>query len=338
MSGNRKKGSGVRKYIDDLLHRSVSLTRSNPCGSTLARSEHELARRFSFSRILANSVGRIMGPMQFPGKGRLTNWMGKIASRFVLEADCHPVPGARVIVSLNDRVGRLMWTGCYEPELVAFLRQVLDPGTTFVDVGAHIGYFSILAAALVAEIGAVYSFEPDPDCFSRLAVNSCPYPWIITYNSAVADRNGEISFYRSPKQSESGWGAIFNEDGKRAELSVRVCTLDNWMSREGIEKIDVLKMDVEGSEYRVLEGAQALIARTRPLMWMEANGVCLSRDAKSVSLLLGRLVGWDYVTRGVSNRHSGSVENIVAIPRERADLLERITSANLGLRSIATAG
>jgi len=47
--------------------------------------------------------------------------MGKMVSWFVPEADCHPVPGARVIVSLNDRVERLMWTGCYEPELVALL-------------------------------------------------------------------------------------------------------------------------------------------------------------------------------------------------------------------------
>jgi FkbM family methyltransferase len=277
-----------------------------------------------------------MAPAQFRGKGRLTNWMGEIVSRFAPEADCHPVPGARVIVSLLDRIGRMMWTGCYEPELVALLRHVLVPGTTFVDVGAHIGYFSIVAAALVGENGAVHSFEPDPDCFSRLVVNSSAYPWLTTYDSAVADRNGEIAFYRSPKQGESGWGAIFNEDGNRAEVSVRVCTLDNWMLEKEIEKIDVLKMDVEGSEYRVLEGAQALIARTRPMMWVEANGVCLSRDAKSVSLLLGRLIGWDYVTQGFWDRRSSSMENIVAIPREKTDLFERIARANLGLRSIAT--
>src|SRR6266576_2399652 len=171
---------------------------------------------------------------------------------------------------------------------------------TFVDVGAHIGYFSIIAAALVGEKGAVHSFEPDPDCFSRLVVNSAVYPWVKAHNSAVADRNGEISFYRSPMQNESGWGAIF---------------------------------DVEGSEYRVVEGAQALIARIRPLMWVEANSVCLSRDAKSASLLLGRLIGWDYITQGLWDRRCNSVENIVAIPRERADLLERIARANLGLRS-----
>ena len=175
----------------------------------------------SFSRIFTKSAGRILGPIQFRGKVRLTNWMGKTASGFVREADCHPVPGARVIVSLNDRVGRLMWTGCYEPELVALLRKVLDPGMTFVDVGAHIGYFSLIAAALVGEKGVVHSFEPDPDCFSRLVVNSSVYSWVKTHNSAVADRNGEIPCYRSPRQSESGWGAIFDADGKREELSVR---------------------------------------------------------------------------------------------------------------------
>lgn len=98
----------------------------------------------------------------------------------------------------------------------------------------------------MGEKGAVHSFEPDPDCFSRLIVNSSVYPWVKAHNSAVADRNGEISFYRSPEQSESGWGAIFDADGKREELSVPVCTLDNWISKERIEKIDVLKMDVEG--------------------------------------------------------------------------------------------
>ena len=292
----------------------------------------------SFSRILANGMGAIMEPVQFRGKGRLTNWMGGMASRFTPEAECHPVPGARVVVSLGDRIGRLMWTGCYERELVELLRRVLDAGMTFVDVGAQIGYFSIVAAALVGERGMVYSFEPDPDCFSRLVANSCAYPRVTAHNSAVGDRTGEIAFYRSPNQSESGWGAIFNEDGERARLSVRVCTLDSWASAEGIEQIDVLKMDVEGAEYRVLEGAQAVIARTRPVMWVEANEVCLSRDSKSVSSILQLLTRWGYVTQGLWDRRSNSFDNIVAIPRERADLIEKIGRAKLGLRPMLASG
>jgi FkbM family methyltransferase len=293
---------------------------------------------FSVTRTFVNSVGAIMEPVQFRGKGRLTNWIGGMASRFTPEAECHPVPGALVVVSLDDRIGRLKWTGCYERELVRLLRRTLDPDMTFVDVGAQIGYFSIVAAALVGAGGAVYSFEPDPDCFSRLVRNSRAYPWVAASNTAVADRTGEIRFYRSPKQSESGWRAIFNEDGERAELSVRVCTLDSWQLIKGIETIDFLKIDVEGAEYRVLEGAQATIARTRPIMCVEANEECLSRDSKSVSSMLQLLTRWGYVTQGLWDRRSGSFDNIVAIPRERTDLIEKIWRAKLGLRPMLASG
>lgn len=279
-----------------------------------------------------------MATVQFRGKGRLTIWMGGVASRFTPEADCRPVPGARLSVSLSDRIGRWMWAGCYELELVALLRQVLDAGMTFVDVGAQIGYFSITAAALVGDRGMVHSFEPDRDNFARLAANASAYPWVTAHNSAVGDRTGEINFYRSPIKTESGWGALFNEDGKRERVTAAICTLDSWATAAGIERIDLLKMDVEGAEYRVLEGAQAVIAKTRPVMWVEANEVCLARDGKSVAMLLQRLAGWDYVTQGVWDKRTRSMQNIVAIPKESADLIDKLGRARLGLRPAPAAG
>lgn len=290
----------------------------------------------SFSRALANCVGKVMAPAQFRGKVRLTNWAGGIARRFVEEVDCQPVLGARVTVSLSDRIGRMMWTGCYEPELVELLRLVLDPAMTFVDVGAQVGYFSTAAAALVGRAGAVHSFEPDPDCFSMLQRNARAYSWLRVYNSAVADFTGETSFYRSPKLDESGWGAMFDEGGGRTRINVRVRTLDGWGAAEGIEKIDVIKIDVEGAEYRVLEGARNVIAATRPLIWVEANEVCLSRDGKSVWSLLRLLEEWDYAAHGLYERRSQSLENIAAIPRERVDLFEKIGRVKIGLRAIAS--
>jgi FkbM family methyltransferase len=231
-----------------------------------------------------------------------------------------------------------MWAGCYELELVELLKQVLGAGMTFVDVGAQIGYFSIVAAALAGERGKVHSFEPDPDNFSRLAANAGAYPCVSVHNSAVGDRTGETDFYRSPIKTESGWGALFNEDRGRERVSVQVCTLDSWASSEGIQRIDMLKMDVEGAEYRVLEGAQSVIAKTRPVMWVEANEVCLARDGKSVAHLLQRLTGWDYLTQGVWDKRTRSLENIVAIPRERTELIERLGRAKLGLRPAVAAG
>lgn len=275
-----------------------------------------------------------MAPVRFRGKERLTNLVGSIASRFTSEVECNPVKGARVTVPLSERIGRLMWTGCYEIELVSLLKEVLRPGMVCVDVGAQIGYFSIISAALVAEHGVVHSFEPDPDSFARLARNSCSYPWVKAHNCVVSNSEDEIFFYRSPTPGESGWGAIFDADGERTKISAQARTLDSWMSAERIEKIDFLKIDVEGAECRVLEGAQAAIKKTRPIMWVEANEVCLSRDGKSVALLVQLLEGWDYLVQAVYDRHADSFENVVAVPKERADLLDRVRRANMKSRAL----
>jgi len=288
----------------------------------------------SFSQALANGVGRLMAPARFRGKIRLANWLGGIAGGFTPEANCAPVPGARVTVSLSDRIGRMMWAGCYEPELLGLLRRVLGAGMTFVDVGAQIGYFSAAAAALVGSSGSVHSFEPDPDCFLMLQKNARAYPCMKTHNSAVADFTGETSFARTPEPGESGWGALFDEDGKRTKISVRVCTLDDWQAAERIERIDVLKIDVEGAECRVLEGARRAIDALKPLIWVEANGVCLARDGQSIASLLSALAEHGYEMRGVYGARSKSFDNVVAAPQEKRDLLERLERADLGLRAI----
>ncbi|MGB8541382.1 MAG: FkbM family methyltransferase [Candidatus Acidiferrales bacterium] len=277
-----------------------------------------------------------MASVQFRGKQRLTNSLGSIASRFTPEADCNPVEGAHVTVSLSERIGRLMWTGCYEMELLFLLKEVLAPTMVFVDVGAQIGYFSIVAAALVAERGAVHAFEPDPVSYSRLTRNSHAYPWVKTYNCVVTNSIGEVTFFRSLVPGESGWGAIFNPDGERARISSRACTLDSWMSAEKITQIDILKIDVEGAECRVLEGAQSAVAKTRPIIWAEANAMCLSRDGKSVALLVQVLEGWGYLVQAVYDRRGHSFENLLAIPKERVDSLDSVRRANLNLRSLAS--
>jgi FkbM family methyltransferase len=293
-----------------------------------------LGGKYPIARELANRIGAILGAVQFRGKWRLSHFVGGMLKLITSEADCYPVPGARVSVPLNDRIGRLMWTGCYELELVTFLQCMLGPGSTFVDVGCNIGYFSIIGAALVGESGAVHSFEPDPDCFSRLEQNSRAYAWVRAYHSAVADCVGEITFYRSNKTTESGWGTVFNDGTARPRLNVPVCTLDGCLANGQIEKIDVLKIDVEGGEYRVLLGGRTALEATRPVIWMEANQVCLSRDDRLVADLLTLLQEWRYSLLGLENPVLNSLGTIVAIPQERPQLIDRVERLPLGLRRV----
>jgi FkbM family methyltransferase len=290
---------------------------------------------FSLSRSVVTAVGGALRPLQFRGKWKVTELLSGLLHPLAPEADCHPVPGARLRISLGDRIGRLMWTGCYETELVAFLQSMLEPGMVFVDVGANVGYFSVTAAALVGHTGRVHSFEADPGCFSRLAGNARDYPWFTPYHTAVADYVGDIDFYRSSGRGESGWGNVFGAPAAHDRVSVSVCTLDGWSKQQAVHKVDFLKMDVEGAEYRVLRGGRSLLNATRPVMWVEADEVCLQRDGKSVADLLGLLAEWDYSVLGLYEPRRGALTNIIAVPNEQSRRLEKIKRLNPVLQPVA---
>lgn len=219
-----------------------------------------------------------------------------------------------------------MWAGCYENDLLAFLRHMLEPGFVFVDIGANMGYFSIIGAALVGGLGAVHSFEPDPDCYSRLVQNSVAYPWITAYHGAVSDREGEIPFYPTNRQGESGWGTMFDDGTARLQITVPVCSLDSYCGNGRVGRIDLIKIDVEGSEYRVLVGGRCTLETSRPMVWIEANGVCLARDGRSVLQLVRLLHAWGFLLLTPEDGAFSSIATVVAIPKERQDLVAKATS------------
>ena len=93
------------------------------------------------------------------GKGRLAD---AVLSNRNGEFECHPLPGVTVSVRANQQIERWMWAGAYETELVSLLKRTLKPGMTFLDLGANIGYFSVIAAALVKESGQVHGLKLYP--------------------------------------------------------------------------------------------------------------------------------------------------------------------------------
>ena len=103
--------------------------------------------------------------LPIPGKGRLAD---AVLSNMNREFECHPLPGVTVSLRANQRIERWMWAGAYETELVSLLKKTLKSGMTFLDLGANIGYFSVIAAALVKDHGHVHAFEPMPQNLARL--------------------------------------------------------------------------------------------------------------------------------------------------------------------------
>lgn len=127
---------------------------------------------------------RALEPLPIRGKGRFADFM---LSRKQQEIACHPVRGATVFLESGQYAERWMWAGAYERQLVAFLKSFLRPGMTVFDLGANIGYFSVIAAALVGSKGRVHSFEPMPHNFERLRRNLQPFPWATLHNCAVGN-------------------------------------------------------------------------------------------------------------------------------------------------------
>jgi FkbM family methyltransferase len=238
---------------------------------------------------------RVLEPAPMRGKGRLADFLLKDTNSAVT---CHPLPGVSIHLNTAERIERLMWAGAYERDLVQTLKSHLKPGMVFVDVGANIGYFSSIAAALVGQAGHVYAFEPSPACFTRLRQNLTAFEQATCYRSAVSDSNDPVNMYLHP--TESGWASLYSDRDLPQEIQVQSTRLDDWAQRAGLHRIDMLKLDIEGGEYVALAGAYSVIRRFRPIIIAELNGVCLARSRRSPEDVLRLLAEAGYVCRRTS--------------------------------------
>lgn len=156
---------------------------------------------------------RVVEPLPVRGKGRLAN---AILRHFTIPVSCHPLPDVTVFLRSDKWIERLMWAGAYEPELVAMLKRALRPGMTVLDMGANIGYFSAIAAALVGPSGRLHAFEPAPSCFGQLERNLVAFPWARAHDVAIADQAGMARFHFSDNGNESGWGSLLDDENTLA--------------------------------------------------------------------------------------------------------------------------
>lgn len=156
--------------------------------------------------------------------------------------------------------------GTYEPEQTALFRAHLKPGDTLLDVGAHVGYYTLLSAVLVGEKGRVFAFEPNPRNHSflqrHMALNGCDNVHIE--QAAVSDANGVARF-------EFGTGTGTGHLADNGTVEVRTVRLDDFCTARSIAP-DAIKIDVEGAELAVLNGAEATIVAHHPVIFLSTHG------------------------------------------------------------------
>lgn len=155
----------------------------------------------------------------------------------------------------------------YEPCETQFIKNVLRPGMVFVDVGANIGYFTVVAARAVGHAGKVVAFEPDPYNFCLLGrnVRTNRLRNVIVSNYALGASPGVARLRRSSRNY--GDHRLYESDEERSNtVLVPIDTLDGSLQRHDISAVDVIKMDVQGYEHNVLTGMSNILGGNTPLV------------------------------------------------------------------------
>jgi FkbM family methyltransferase len=206
-----------------------------------------------------------------------------------IDAECHVVRnGLRFVLNPGDFVQRnFFWFGEDDRMEPRVLARFLTSGSVLFDVGANFGYYAITLADALGNNCRVFAFEPFPSTYRRLRRHielNALEDVIRAYPVALADEAGFARMVTGNRNS--GAAALSDSDGiERVEVS----TLDIFCAEHAIDQLDLLKVDVEGYEERLLMGGAATITRFRPLIFIELNPPTLARAGSTVDRVVARL-------------------------------------------------
>ena len=185
-------------------------------------------------------------------------------------------PGMKMQLDPFDQVSHtILKTGVWEPQSSQAVADRLSPNGTFIDVGAHIGYYSLKAAGLVGVNGHVLAIEPNPQTLPKLRGNieASDARAVSVWPVACADSESTLQLYAAPR-SNTGESSLSMENASQeganvTAYSVRARPLDAIVKEAKLDRVDMIKIDVEGAEFQVLKGAAQTLTDFRPVLIIE---------------------------------------------------------------------
>ena len=225
----------------------------------------------------------------------------------------------------------LYYTGIFEPRLVDYLKRIVRPGDTVLDVGANIGFHTLESWRAVGPGGRVISIEASPAHTAavrkNLETNGLPAGDVI--NVAVGDRDGEVDL-GLPSGGNLGMFGI--NAGSEAAFSIPMRRIDDLLASASVSRLSLVKMDIEGSELGALRGAAGTLAKHRPALLIELNDEALGRCDASSADVVGFLneagyEGWvigDDGTRRVRPGMTHDCDECLFLPTEAKELRGRL--------------
>lgn len=217
----------------------------------------------------------------------------------------HPTPvpwlgGVRIFLEPGTELGQALFlTGLFEPNQLTVLDQLLTPGMTFVDVGANAGLYSMFAAAKVGPMGRVIALEPSSRELASLRRNLDlnGFGNVVSVRVAAADTPGQaqLSVAERFHAGHNTLGSFGYAETRLDHLElVDVEPLDDLLERLACLQPNVIKIDTEGGEARVLRGATRILSSARPVLFLELSGRMLKAQGSSVHDVTTLLAAYGY--------------------------------------------
>ena len=189
----------------------------------------------------------------------------------------------KFLPSLDDISHRFFLFGKYEDEYIQELKKrVTERRGTFIDIGAHIGTYSV---NLSERFDEVICFEPNPEIFECLALNIKSYDNVNALNYLLSNKTQKYNFAQEP--GNSGKSRIVSEKAPNT-IKIKSHTLDDVLS-DYSGKIDLIKIDAEGSELRIVEGAKKTLQTHNPIILIEVLETEIIQSKSKVLMLLNEL-------------------------------------------------
>jgi FkbM family methyltransferase len=242
--------------------------------------------------------------------------------------------GGRMKLYAKHSFTECIWPGVdrYEPDVQVALAKLLRRGDTFIDCGANVGYFSIMASDLVGPSGQVVSIEANPRTYELLKGNLALNGNRMPIHCALTSKSGEVDIFVSDAgdvYSSLRTGGLVQGDTVRSH-KVPAKTLDEVLEQLALERVDVVKVDIEGGELDVLRSAPQTMSKFRPTWIMEYGTNTWPAFGATPQELLEILAERQYVVRQFNPRTAhlytpdesiwqSHYANLILVPAERAD-------------------
>jgi FkbM family methyltransferase len=238
--------------------------------------------------------------------------------------------GLKFQVDLGDRLGCDIYYGYYQEYFDSQLFfSLLDSEAIFLDIGANFGYYAITAAKSIGKKNSVHAFEPNENAYQLLQANveiNGFQETVCTHQICVGAEDGEVDFYVTEESSFSGMSST-GRAKLREKVRVPICCLDSILPQLGLSQIDAIKIDVEGYEFSVLQGAKETLRKSPNLaIAMEVSAKNLDEQRREALVCVLTDI-YELGFRGWVVKPTQETLVAIATPQEAANL----RSANLFL-------